>query len=93
METKGPSRDSGRPVVVASEQQRKEFGASLRAARLKAGMRQSDLAALTGVEQNHISKIEHGLINVTLDTMTVLARALGMDVRVLLAQPPEPPKK
>jgi transcriptional regulator with XRE-family HTH domain len=80
--------DDGRPRGGISEQQRKEFGLCLRAARDKAGITQSQLSEMTGVQQKHISKIEHGKINVTLDTMTILAKALDLDVRVLLAQPP-----
>lgn len=93
MATKEKSRGAGRGAEGISEHQRKEFGLSLRAARLNAGLKQSDLAEMTGVEQKYISRIEHGTVNLTLDTMAVLAKALGLDVKVFLAQPPEPKQK
>jgi transcriptional regulator with XRE-family HTH domain len=75
--------------VPISEQQRIEFGACVRAARQKAGLSQRDLAETTGLQQNHISNIEQGKLNITLDTMAVLAKALDLDLRVLLAQSPK----
>lgn len=93
MATRGQDHGADRTADGISEQQRKEFGASLRAARLDAGLKQSDLANMTGIDQKYISKIEHGSVNLTLDTMALLAQALGLDVKVFLAQPPHPKRK
>lgn len=93
MATKDRSRGAGQGAEGISTQHRKEFGASLRAARVNAGLTQSDLAEVTGVEQKYISRIENGAVNMTLDTMAVLAKALGLDVKVFLAQPPQPRQK
>ena len=59
------------------------FGANCRQARLKAKLTQTDVQELTGIRQNYISEIENGVQNLTLDTMTTLARAVGTDVRAL----------
>jgi transcriptional regulator with XRE-family HTH domain len=88
---RSPGAGQGDDGIAA--QQRREFGASLRAARLNAALTQADLAALTGVDQKYISRIENGTVNLTLETMAVLARALGLDVKVFLAQPTEPKQK
>jgi transcriptional regulator with XRE-family HTH domain len=44
---------------------------------------------LTGIRQHYVSEIEYGLHNLTLDTMTTLAQAVGTDVRALLRRPPK----
>lgn len=64
------------------------FGASVRAARKILGLKQDELAAQSGITQAEISKIERGMTNVTLRTMSRLARVLQMDVKAVL----EPPK-
>lgn len=63
------------------------FGANLRQARLKAKLSQADLAARTGMHQPYISDIESGVRDITLGTMTSCARAVGIDVRMLLNVP------
>ncbi len=60
------------------------FGENLRARRLQLGLTQAQLAELTGSRQHYISEIETGQVNLTLETMTTLCRALGLDVRTLL---------
>lgn len=65
------------------------FGANLRQARLKAKLTQADVEGLTGIRQHYISEIENGLQNLTLDTMTTLAQAIGTDVRALLRHAPK----
>jgi transcriptional regulator with XRE-family HTH domain len=71
------------------EDMRVLFGANLRLARRKARLTQTEVQELTGIRQHYISEIENGLWNLTLDTMTTLARALGTDVRALLKRPPK----
>ena len=63
---------------------RKIFGQNVRAARIKAGLMQAQLAKRTGLTQQYVSLIEAGHQNVTLDTMAALARAVGRDVSALL---------
>ena len=60
------------------------FGQNLRAARLKAGLKQSDVAARTGLTQQYLSLIEAGQQNITLKTMTLLAQVVDHDLRDML---------
>ena len=63
---------------------RKTFGENLRAARLKAGLKQEDLAKAAGRHSTYVSNVEQGLQNVTIETMAVLARVVGRGVTTLL---------
>jgi HTH-type transcriptional regulator/antitoxin HipB len=60
------------------------FGENLKAARLKAGLKQSELAEKTGLTQQYLSLIETGRKNVTLRTMMELAKIVGQEVSVML---------
>lgn len=60
------------------------FGQNVRAARIKAGLTQAQLAERTGTTQQYVSSVEAGQQNITLDTMAALARAVGRDVTALL---------
>ena len=53
-------------------------------ARAKAGLSQSELAALTGIDQSDISKIERGVANPSINTLNRLAQALGMELQIAL---------
>lgn len=79
---------SSKGTDESSEDMRVLFGANFRQARLKARLTQADVEELTGIRQHYISEIENGLQNLTLDTMTTLAQAIGTDVRALLRPPP-----
>lgn len=61
------------------------FGVNLKAARLKAGLTQAETAALVGLTQQHLSLIEAGQQNVTLKTMTLLAKVVNHDLLNLLS--------
>ncbi len=78
---------SSKGTAETSEDMRALFGANVRQARLKAKLTQTDVQELTGIRQHYISEIENGVWNLTLDTMTTLAHALGTDVRALLKRP------
>ena len=79
--TKPPSR-----IPAARRQGLQEiFGANLRAARTELGMTQKALADAIGVHAHaHISRIENGGVNVSLDTANNLAKAIGCTVIDLL---------
>jgi DNA-binding XRE family transcriptional regulator len=64
------------------------FGQNLRAARIKAGLTQAQLAERTGLTQQYVSWVEAGRANITLATMTTLARVVREDVRELLRKRP-----
>jgi DNA-binding XRE family transcriptional regulator len=81
----GPTKDTGE----TSEDMRVLFGANFRKARQKAKLTQVDVGKLTGIAQHYISEVENGVHNVTIDTMTVLARAIGAELRSLLRRPPK----
>jgi transcriptional regulator with XRE-family HTH domain len=74
-----PKRDAPVPDDLRSV-----FGENLRAARIKAGLTQAQLAERTGLTQQYVSLVEAGHQNITLGTMTTLARVVGQDVRALL---------
>ena len=68
------------PVPV----EREVFARNLRRARLAAGLSQQEVHARTGVAQRHISEIERGLRNPSLDLMASLAHAVGKPLHRLL---------
>jgi DNA-binding XRE family transcriptional regulator len=71
------------------EEMRALFGANFRQARLKAKLTQVAVQELTGIQQHYISEVENGLHNPTLDTMTILAGAIGTNPRALLRPLPK----
>ena len=83
MPAKGVTRPSKRTDSTL-EDMRALFGANFRQARLKAKLTQIDVEGLTGIRQHYVSETENGLHNLTLDTMTTLAQAVGVELRDLL---------
>jgi transcriptional regulator with XRE-family HTH domain len=61
---------------------RHELGARIRAARIARALAQRELAELAGVSHQLVSQIEKGTVNTTVDTLEVVARALGLDIEV-----------
>jgi transcriptional regulator with XRE-family HTH domain len=70
---------------------RRRLATNLKLLRGKTGMSQDVLAAHVGVHRNHIGLIERKVANVTLDTLVLLAEALGVQVTNLLTEPTEKP--
>ena len=64
------------------------FGANVRAKRQALGWTQSYLAERTGLAKWEITRIEQGLNNITLRTITRLVEELGETVPEMLVQPP-----
>jgi DNA-binding XRE family transcriptional regulator len=60
------------------------FGANLKAARLKQGLTQAQLAERAGLLQQYVSLIESGKQNVTLTTAQTLARVVHQNVSAML---------
>jgi len=58
---------------VDSRSEREIFGQNFRSARVKSGLSQRDVHRHTGVAQSHISEIETGTSNISIDTMVKLA--------------------
>ncbi len=69
------------------------FGANLKAARLKMGLTQVQLAEAAGLLQQYVSLVESGKQNVTLTTAKALAKVVNRDVRMLLEPPRSRPPK
>src|SRR5262245_5996352 len=64
--------------ALHAAQARFALGASIYDHRKARGLTQEQLAALTGVSQADISRIERGQINLTVETLVVLGEPLGM---------------
>ena len=62
------------------------FGSNLREARLKSHLKQSEVAAKTGLTQQYLSLIEAGQQNVTIKTMALLAKVVDHDLINLLQE-------
>jgi DNA-binding XRE family transcriptional regulator len=62
------------------------FGANLKSARLKSGLKQSDVAERTGLTQQRLSLIEAGHQNLTLKTMMRLAQVVDHNVSAMLVK-------
>jgi transcriptional regulator with XRE-family HTH domain len=60
------------------------FGAQLRAARVRRGMSQDDLAERTGMHRTYVGGIERGERNPSLTNIVRLAAALRVDVADLV---------
>ena len=72
---------------------RNEFGKNLRAARIRAGLTQAQVAHRTGLTQQYVSLIEAGRQNLTLSTMTALAEVIGHEVKIVLRRAPGRPEQ
>lgn len=83
MSAKKPGKPS-RVTDDTSEDLHVLFGENLRQARLRAKLSQAEVAARSGMGQPYISEIEGGVRDITLGTMSSVARAVGSDVRTLL---------
>jgi len=54
---------------------------------MDAKLTQEAVAKRSGMSRPYISDVERGLQNLTMDTMLSLARAIGLELQVLLRQP------
>lgn len=62
---------------------KKRFGLAVREQRKQLNVSQEELAMRIGADQAYVSRIEAGLMNVTLETVEQVAVALGIDVASL----------
>lgn len=67
---------------------RKIFGANLRYHRRAKGGSREKLSFQAKVGTEYVSKVEHGRINVCLDSIEKISRALKIDPTLLLRTPP-----
>jgi transcriptional regulator with XRE-family HTH domain len=68
-----------------------QFGSALEARRVALGLTQVQVAERAKLSQAFVSRVEKGQ-NVTLGSMSVLARAVGMSVSLVITDDPPPPK-
>jgi DNA-binding Xre family transcriptional regulator len=77
---KSPKSLKGRPPAEGAPVELQIiFGENFRAARLRRGLRQSDVTELTGMKQQYLSQIELGLQNITLKTVELLAQVVDCE--------------
>jgi transcriptional regulator with XRE-family HTH domain len=67
---------------------RRRLAATLRRWRLKRNMTQERLAERAASSSKHISEIERGDVDVGIDTLARIAKALSVDVTDLFGPPP-----
>lgn len=77
-----PTPSSAPPAYVIAALD--AFAGNLKAARTRAGLTQSALAAAAGVRESYVSMLERGQRNPPLDTIALLAHALGTTVSALV---------
>lgn len=68
------------------DNERLRIGTELAERRKQMGKTQADLTDATGVQRNHISRIEQGRYSVGFDTLQVIADALDADIRIVPRQ-------
>lgn len=61
-----------------------KFGENMKKVRLEKGMSQGDICRALGLDRAYISNVENGKQNLTLSTMEKVAKALGVDIDILL---------
>lgn len=81
-------QDNHYEIVFSSPQTitktaRERIGQQIKEAREAKGWTLRHLAKLTGIAFNHIGRIEAGRYNVTVDTLAVLAAALGVELKFI----------
>ncbi|HXI44054.1 MAG TPA: helix-turn-helix transcriptional regulator [Bryobacteraceae bacterium] len=64
----------------------KQIGAKIRALRTKKGWSQDVFAERCGLHRAHMGEIERGESNVTVQTLKIIADALGVRIRDLVSE-------
>jgi transcriptional regulator with XRE-family HTH domain len=82
--SKSPAARDAEARRDAAEEDARYVGRAIEIERSKARLTQGDLAQLSGVSQPHISSIEKGTWSPKLNTVMLIAEALGVDVNALL---------
>jgi transcriptional regulator with XRE-family HTH domain len=75
------------PRRTEADPQTAKLGARLRELRTERNMSLGDLADASEVSKGHLSSIEHGLAAITVQTISRLAKGLGLPPFYLLASP------
>ncbi|MBV1777452.1 helix-turn-helix domain-containing protein [Burkholderiaceae bacterium DAT-1] len=62
----------------------RKFGGIMRQHRVQKGISQDELALMTDIDRSYVGRIERGEVNITLEKVYRLARALECNVSDLL---------
>lgn len=79
--------EDGQTVCKEELKLYRESSHAVAAARAAAGISQKQLAALTGIDQSDISKIERGVANPSVATLQRIAKALGGQLSISIQMP------
>lgn len=60
------------------------FGQNVRKARRKQRISQENLALIAGIDRSYMSRIERGIVSITLQKAYMIAQALGCELNDLL---------
>ncbi len=66
-----------------------KIGERLRTLRLERNMSLADLADASELSKGHLSSVEHGLASITIQTISRLAKGLGLSPLYIVAAPTE----
>jgi len=68
---------------MSKEEERQRIGQRIADLRKGQGLTQNDLASMTGMQRNHISRIEQGRYSVGFDTLQTIAEQFDMKVDIV----------
>ena len=68
---------------MSKEEERQRIGQRIADFRKGQGLTQNDLASMTGMQRNHISRIESGKYSVGFDTLQLIAEQFDMKVDIV----------
>jgi transcriptional regulator with XRE-family HTH domain len=68
---------------MSKEEERQRIGQRIADIRKGQGLTQNDLASMTGMQRNHISRIESGKYSVGFDTLQTIAEQFDMKVDIV----------
>ena len=71
-------------MAIIKEEERLRIGRRIAEIRKEQGMTQTQLADLCGLQQAHIARIETGRYSVGLDTLALIADAMGMKIDFII---------
>lgn len=60
------------------------FGENVRRQRKRQGISQEDLAFAAGIDRSYMSRVERGIVRITLEKVYLIAKALGCEPGELL---------
>jgi len=69
---------------MTKEEERQRIGQRIGDLRKAKGMTQQDIADMTGLQRNHISRIESGKYSVGFDTLQSIAEAIGGTIDIIV---------